>query len=288
MAKTALEEFDVIQGEVMNIPLSTEERLEYAERTRRVLEAFQAIAVKSLEMWQDLKYIKENRLYREDYNNFQDYCKNELGRDNSVVYRYIKDAQLKEELLMEASNDEERLSIMSLKEGNTRFIRKLPTEVQIPFWKIAYGVGITVLPKKEDGSIEPTTGFLVDVGDRMDEILSTGAVTLDGESIPIDKAKMAADTAGTDEETVKSALFALGVSESYFETLERQKDHIKEKSSKADIISIKGTVECRVDTNGSEYPVLVDSKGQEIDINDIVLAFNLRHVNLSLKSPIRD
>jgi hypothetical protein len=279
---------DVISGEVMNIPLSAEERLEYKERTRHILECFQSITVKSLEMWGDLKFIKEHRLYREDYNTFQDYCRDELGKDNSQVYRLIKDAELKEELLLEAGSDEERLSIMSLKEGNTRFLRKFPAEVQLPIWKIVFGVGITVLQKKEDGSIEPTTGFIESVCDNIDEIMTTGHVSLNGESIPLDKAKMAADAAGTDEETVKAALLTLGVSEDYFEKLERQKDHIKEKSAKADIVSIKGTIESRLDMNGSEYPVLVDSKGQEIDLNDIILSFNLRWVNLSVKAPIRD
>lgn len=281
-----IETEEIIVGEVTNIPLSTEERLEYNARIARILDGLQIIARTSLDVWRDLQVIKDGRLYREKHDTFNDFCKNELGKDNSLIYRYLKDAKLKEELLLNASSDIERLSIMSLKEGNMRYIRKLPTEVQVPYWKIAHGVGITVLPHKEDGSIEPTTGFLESVGDKMDEILATGAVTLDGESIPLNKAGMAADAAGTDEETVKAALFTLGVSEAYFEVLERQKDYIREKSMKADFATVKGTVETRVDVNGSEYPVIVDSHNNETDLNDLILSFNLRFVNLSLKSPL--
>lgn len=277
---------EIIVGEVTNIPLSEEERLEYNARIARILDGMQTIARTSLDVWRDLKVIKDGRLYREKYDTFNDFCRDELGKDNSLVYRYLKDAELKEEMLLEAGSDEERLSIMSLKEGNMRWLRKLPAEAQIPFWKVAHGVGITVLPHKEDGSIEPTTSFLEAVGDRIDEIVEQGGINIDGEFISLDKAGMAADAAGTDEETVKAALFALGVSEEYFEALERQKDHIRERSTKADNVTAKGTVETRVDVNGSEFPVVVDSKGNEIDICDLILSFNLRYVNISLKSPL--
>lgn len=276
----------VIDGIVMNAPLSDEERLEYNARIARILEGFQIIARASLEMWRDLKYIKDHRLYREKYDNFHDFCAKELGKDNSQVYRYLKDAEIKEELLLEAETDEERLSIMSLKESNTRFIRRLPEDVQLPLWKVAYGIGITVLPKKDDGSIEPTTGFFESVANRVDEIITEGGVNLDGEFISIDKVKIAADSAGTDEDTVKTALLSLGVSEEYLETLERQKDKIREKSMKVDYVPIKGIVETKIDINGSEYPVLIDSKGNEVDLNDLLLSFNNRFINLSIKSPI--
>jgi hypothetical protein len=277
---------DIIVGEVTNIPLSDEERLEYNARIARILDGFQQIARASLDMWRDLKYIKDHRLYREKYDTFHDFCAGELGKDNSQVYRYLKDAEIKEDLLLEASTDEERLSIMSLKESNTRFIRKLDQEVMLPFWKVAYGIGVTVLPHKEDGSVEPTTGFLESVANQMDEILDSGGVNLDGAFIPFDKAKTAAESAGTDEETVKQALLTLGVTEEYFEVLERQKDRIREKSIKTDYVPVKGIVETRVDINGSEFPVLIDAKGNEVDLVDLLLSFNQRFINLSIKSPM--
>lgn len=276
----------VIEGVVVNAPLTAEERLEYNARIARILDGFQKIARASLDMWRDLKYIKDHRLYREKFDTFHDFCAGELGKDNSQVYRYLKDAEIKEELLLEAATDEERLSIMSLKESNTRLFRKMPSEVQLPLWKIAYGIGITILPHKEDGSIEPTSGFIESVANQMDEILESGGVNLDGEFIPFDKAKTAAESAGTDEDTVKKALLTLGVTEEYFEVLERQKDKIREKSNKADYVPVKGIVETRIDVNGSEYPVLIDAKGNAIDLNDLLLSFNMRFINLSIKSPI--
>lgn len=284
----AIEKVEVFEGVVINAPLSDEERQEHETRVARLLEAFQYIAHKSLEMWQDLKWIKDNRTFRDKYETFNDFCKYELGKDNSQIYRYIKDAEFKESLLLEAKDDAERLSIMSLKESNTRYIRTLPTEAQIPMWKLAYGIGVNVLPKKDDGSIETTTGFLESVGEKVDEILASGGVNIDGEFIPLDSAKNAAFVAGVDEDTAKTVLLAAGVTEEYYEVLERQKQHIKEKSMKVDNAVLKGTIEMRTDTNGSDYPVLVDSKNNEVDMAEFLLAFNNRFVTVSIKAPIRE
>jgi hypothetical protein len=288
MKSTALETIEVHEGEVVNAPLSDEERAGHIERVERILTAFQYIAHKSLEVWSDLKWIKDNHTYREKYDTFNDFCRDELGKDNSQIYRYIKDAEFKEALLLEAVNDTERSSIMSLKESNTRFIRKLPLEVQIPFWKLTYGIGLNILPKKEDGSIEVTTGFLESVGGRLEEVMETGGINLDGEFVPLDRLQQAAEVAGTDEETAKAILLSLGVSEEYFELLERQKQHIQERSAKADVHSLKGTISTGEDVNGSSYPILIDSKGNEVDLSELLLAFNNRFIHLSIRAPIRD
>ncbi len=280
-------ETEIIEAEII-LPLTEEERLEYVTRTKRVLDNYQNIALYSLEVWKDLKYIKDNALYREEYTTFAMYCRHALAKDNSTVYRLLKDLEFKEQLLLEASTDEERLSIMSLKEGNTRFLRTMPEEARAAFWKIAFGLGTTVLPKKEDGSIEPTTAFLESVGENIDELITQGGIHLDGKFIELEGVHAAAKATGTDEDTVKMALLAMGVTENYFEQLQRQRERIKEKSMKADIVTLKGTVESKFDVNGSEYAVIVDSKGNETDINDIVLSFRNRFINLSLKSPLKD
>ncbi len=279
---------EAIQAEVMNAPLSDEERAEHSNRMMRILEGFQDIARTSLGIWGDLKWIKDNRTYREDYNTFNDFCRDGLGKDNSQIYRYIRDAEFKETLLLEAADDTERLSIMSMKESNTRFIRTLPEEVQTAFWKLAYGIGTKILPRKEDGSIETTTGFLESVGERVTEAIDQGGVNIDGEFISLDNVRQAAKDAGVDEMTAKTVLLSAGVSEEYFELLKRQEQHIREKSTKADVTSIKGTVEQRMDVNGSEYPIITDTKGNELDISELILSFNNRFIHLSIRAPIRD
>lgn len=284
----ALEVIEVIEGEITNTPLSDEERAEHAVRVAAINTAFQDIGYKSLEIWQNLKWIKDNRTYREEHDTFQDFCKNDLGKDNSQIYRYLKDAELKEKFLLEASTDAERLSIMSLKEGNTRFIRTLSPEIQLPFWKVAYGLGIGLLAKKDDDSIEHTTAFLESTAAKMNEILEQGGIHIDGQFVSVDSVVDSAKIDGVDEDTAKAILLRAGVSEEAYEALKRQADHIREKSAKADITTLKGTIESQLDSNGSEYPVLVDSKGNEYDLFEVLLSFNNRFVNISVKSPIRD
>jgi hypothetical protein len=286
---TALEAVTpAIEGEIVNAPLSEEERVGHTERVRRIQENFQQIAQISLDMWRDLSWIKENRTYRERYDTFDEFCKNELGKDNSQIYRYMKDAKFKEQLLLEAGTDEERASILNLKESNTRFLRTLDEDTQVAFWKLAYTIGDRgALPKKEDGSMDFSTAFLESVGEKTEEALTQGGVHLDGQFITFDNVSIAAEHAGVDEDTAKEILIAAGVSEEYVERLERQKDHIREKSAKADIIPLKGTIETRQDVNGSDYPVIIDSKGNETDLNELMLSFNNRWVALSVKAPIR-
>lgn len=288
MPEQGLEKVEVLDGEVMNAPLTDEERLEHQAKINQIHEAFQEIGYKSLEIWRNLKWIRDNRTYREDYETFNDFCQRELGKDNSQIYRYLKDAEFKEALLLEAGSDEERLSIMNLKEGNTRYIRTLPEEAQIPMWKIVYSMGVNILQKKDDGSIEPTTAFMESVGSKMNEILEIGGIHIDGEFVPLEQVQASAEIAGVDSETAKAILLNAGVKEEYFEILKRQEQHIREKSTKTDVTSIKGTVELRVDMNGSEYPVIIDTKGNELDLTQLLLSFNNRFVNLSVRSPIRD
>jgi hypothetical protein len=284
----ALEHVKIIQGEVTNIPLTDEERQEHQVRTARVLARFHKIHFESIEIWNDLKWIKDNRTYREKYDTFNDYCRDELGKDNSQIYRYIKDAEIKEKLLLAAGDDVERTSLLSLKESNTRFIRTLPEEVQLPIWKLAYGIGQSALPKKEDGSIEMTTSFLQSVANTTDEIIEYGGINIDGRFVPIDNLSEAAKIAGVGEHEAKAVLMAVGVSEDHYERIKRQEAHIKEKSMKADVITLKGTVRMVQDINGSEFPMILDSKGNEQDVAEIIGSFNNRFVHISLRSPIRE
>src|SRR5690606_22249330 len=121
--------------------LSAEESAEHTARVGRIQAKMLEVGQLSMDIWTDLKWIKDNRTYREEYPTFDDFCKTELGKDNSQIYRYLKDAELKERLLLEASSDEERLSIMGLKEYNTRYLRSLPEESVAPLWKVVYGLG---------------------------------------------------------------------------------------------------------------------------------------------------
>ncbi len=268
-------------------PLSEDEREEHLRRTKEIAASFQDVAKASLSIWGHLGWINQHRTYREDYSTFQDYCKTEFGKDNSQIYRHIKDAEFKEELLLQAEDDTERLSIMALKESNTRFMRGLPKEVQIPIWKLALGMGNQILPKKEDGSIEMTSAFLESVGDHVGELQESGGMTLDGQFIPVGAIQNAAEMAGVTEQTAQAVLAYVGVAEDYLESIKRQEQHIKERSAKADFVVVKGTVETKVDVNGSEYPIVVDSKGNEVDLNELALSFNHRFVTVSFKAPIR-
>lgn len=153
---------------------------------------------------------------------------------------------------------------------------------------MAYTIGNRgALPKKEDGSVEPTTAFLESVGEKIDEALTQGGISIDGSFVSFDNVAIAAEHAGVDEETAKEVLMAAGVSEEYIERLERQKEHIREKSTKADILPLKGTIGTRQDANGSDFPVIIDVKGNEQDLSEILLGFNNRFVHLSIKAPIR-
>jgi len=248
----------------------------------------QDIGRSSNELWEHIKWIRDHKTFRNKYKTFNEFCRYELSKDNSVIYRMIRDSEFKENLLLEAHSDEERSTILNLKEGNTRFLRTLPEESQIPFWQLAYSLGTCILPKKEDGSIEPTTAFLESVGERLDEIMQSGTVNIDGSPVPIGQLANLAEATGTNESTIKTILLSLGVSEEYFELLKRQEQHIKEKSMKADVISLKGTVELKIDINGSEYPIILDSKNNEVDVNEVLLSFAGRWVNFSLRVPLKD
>lgn len=284
----ALERVEILEGEVVNPPLTDELRAEHTIRVERININFQVISGKSLEIWNDLKWIRDNRTYLERHNNFPDFCRDELGKDNSQIYRYIKDAEFKEQLLLEAKNDEERASILNLKESNTRYLRTLPPDAQIPLWRLAYTLGQGSLSKKDDGSVEMTTAFLESVGERVGEALDQGGIHIDGEFIGFDAVSSAAQAGGVDPDTAKELLLAAGVSEEYFERLKRQEQHIRDKSQKNDVVTCKGTIEVRQDVNGSDYPVLIDVKGNETDMAELILAFNNRFVNISLRAPIRD
>lgn len=277
-----------IEVEIVNLPLTDEEREEHSIRIKRIQDGLQEIAYKSMSIWEDLQYIRAHRTYRETYDTWNDFCKRELGKDNSQIYRYLKDAKFKEELLLIAADDTERSSIMSLKESNTRWIRTLPEDVQVPLWKLAYGIGLVVLPKKEDGSIEPTTAYLNSVGERVNELAEKGGIHLEGEFIPVTKIQRAAQVNDLTEDDVKGVLLSVGVSEEYFEAIKRQEQHIREKSAKADFYVVKGTMENKVDVNGSDYPIIIDSKGNEIDLNELLLSFNNRFITLSVKAPLHD
>jgi hypothetical protein len=277
-----------IDGEIVNAPLTEEEKAEHDSRLARILSTFEEIGYKSLEIWRDLQWIKVNRTYRDQYDTWQEFCLAELGKDNSYIYRLLKDAEFKEMLLLEAATDEERLSIMSLKESNTRFIRGLPEDVQAAFWKLTYSLGSEMLSKKDNGAIEPTTSYMEALAENMNEILETGGLHIDGQFVSVDSVVASAKVEGVDEATAKAILLKAGVSEAAYEALCRQAEHIKEKSAKYDATTLKGNISTLVDVNGSSYPVLTDSKGNQYDMSDILLSFNNRFVTISIKSPIRD
>src|SRR5688572_25044621 len=105
MTTKALEVVEVIEAEIVdNTPLSPEEKAGHTERIQRIHTAMYEMSERSIEIWKDLQWIKDNRTYREEYDTFQDFCKSELGKDNSQIYRHIKDAELKEALLLNASS----------------------------------------------------------------------------------------------------------------------------------------------------------------------------------------
>lgn len=281
-------ELITFEEEDIDAPLTDEERYEHELRMSNILKNMSDIANISMTVWRDLQWIRENKTYRDKYLTFNEFCKGELGRDNSAIYRGLKDAEFKEQLLLDASSDAERASILSLREGNTRFIRTLPEEAQLPFWKLTFALGSEMLAKKEDGSIEPTTPYMEALASDMNEILEHGGLHINGEFVSVESVVSAAQIEGVDEASAKAILLRAGVSESAYEALQRQAQHIKEKSIKADVTHIKGYISTKVDTNGSSYPVLTDSRGNEYDLYDILLSFNNRFLSITLKSPIRD
>jgi hypothetical protein len=288
MPSEALELVEVHEGEVVNTPLTEEERAEHESRIARIHATFGEIGLKSLEIWRDLQWIKDNKTYREEYDDFNSFCLTELGRDNSTIYRQLKDAEFKEKLLLEAASDSERASILTLRESNTRFLRGLPEEVQTAFWKLSFALGSEMLAKKDNGAIEPSTSYFESLASNMNEILENGGLHIDGEFVSVDSVVESAKVEGVDEATAKAILLKAGVSEAAYEALQRQAQHIKERSIKADVTTLKGNINVRTDVNGSDYPVLVDSRGNELDLSEILLSFNTRFVALTLKSPIRD
>jgi hypothetical protein len=226
MADTA-EGLITFEEEDIDSPLTDEERQEHEARMHRISENMQNIANTSLEVWRDLQWIRENKTYRDKHLTFNDFCKEELGRDNSMIYRGLKDAEFKEQLLLEAGTDEERVSILGLREGNTRFMRTLPAESQLPFWKLTYALGSEMLSKKEDGSIEPSTPYMQSLAENMNEILETGGLHIDGKFVSVESVVDSAQIEGVDEASAKAILLRAGVSESAYEALQRQAQHIK-------------------------------------------------------------
>lgn len=276
----------IVHEAVVELPMTELEIAEHNKYVDAINQGMQDIARTSLEVWNAVQWINEHRSYRYKYDTFNDFCKIELGKDNSQIYRHLKDAKFKEQLLLVSGSDEEKSSIMALKESNTRFIRELPEDVWTPFWKLTYVIGSKILPKKEDGSVELTTSFLQTVGGKIDDIMHKGGIDIDGQFISINKMEEAADIAGCDADTAKAVLMAVGVSEEVYESLKRQEQHIKERSIKADYIPLRGTISHKVDVNGSDYPVLVDSKGNTYDLVDLLLSFRERFVQLSIRAPI--
>ena len=76
------------------MPLTTEEKtaLSYHENIiEKGLETF-------IEVGQSLQYIRDNRLYRKDFNNFADYLKEKWGRNRQWAYQLISSVDVIETL----------------------------------------------------------------------------------------------------------------------------------------------------------------------------------------------
>lgn len=267
--------------------LTQEEQTIYSNIKQQLKAANQKIHQAYIEMWECVDFIRTNRLYREEYKSFDEFCQVELGADNSQVFRNLRDVSFKRGILKGDVDEQEKTSLLNLKESNTRFIRKLPEEVQESFWKVAYGIGLSVLPKKEDGSIEMTTSFLENVATGIDELNTQQGITINGEFVPVEAIEDSAEMHGVPEETAKKLFLSAYVEEGYIETVKRQRQHIKDKVSSADYIYLNGTVKVEI-VDGSIQPMLIDKDGFRHSIIEILKAYSDKEVSISLKSFIRD
>jgi hypothetical protein len=267
--------------------LSEEELIQYKQIKSKLKTISQTVHQAYLEMWECVDTIREQRLYREEYKSFDEFCQQELGADNSQVFRNLRDVSFKRGILNNGVDDVERESLLNLKESNTRFIRRLPANVQESFWKVAYGIGLSVLPKREDGSIEMTTSFLENVASGIDELNTQQGITINGEFVPVEAIQESAEIYGVPEETAKKLFLGAYVEEGYIENVKRQRQHIKDKVTQTDYIYITGKVKLEI-IDGKITPIIVDREGVKHFIEEIIKPYSEKEIVLSVKSFVRD
>lgn len=188
-------------------PLSSTEQFE--------LHAHEQVIEQSLNAFKEvgaaLVAIRDKRLYRAEYDTFEDYFQKRWGLGKSHAYR-----------LMEASDVVARLSPIGDKlpenEAQARELAKLDNVDQVLAWK-------TIIETAPGGKI--TAGHVAAVADTLRELRETGALDLAGEVVM----------------SASDAIQAKLTDETY-ERMQRQKEHIAESQNrKAHVANNSGEYE---------------------------------------------
>lgn len=166
-------------------PLSSHEQTE--------LSRLESVISAGIQTWyavgEALLSIRDERLYRQDYATFEDYCRNRWHMASSRAYQLISGASIRSSL----STIVDTLPLQS--ESHARALAPLSEDEQALVWRV---VSETAPNNK------PTAAHIKSVVTVLKEITHTGAIDNgDGEDIPIERATMEHVKAAISEETIE-------------------------------------------------------------------------------------
>ena len=109
-------------------PLSDEDRTELDILQHQIDESKEAF----LQMVRAMKVIHEKRLYREQFDTFEDYCRVTLGMDKRYAYYHINAARVIESL--QEQQGEHSVHILPTSESQVRCLKQFNSEQQRKLW----------------------------------------------------------------------------------------------------------------------------------------------------------
>lgn len=133
--------------------LTAAEREELARHDKAIKAGKRAL----LAMGRALRAIRDSRLYRESYDSFEKYCRNEHGLERSRVYHLIEYADTVDSI--DAPNSYAPPAVPS--EAAARVLKKVPEEKRAEVWQQA----VETAPQKQNGQPRITAGHVAAVAD---------------------------------------------------------------------------------------------------------------------------
>ncbi|WP_051470186.1 hypothetical protein [Fischerella sp. PCC 9605] len=116
----------IVEAEVVDTPLSAEERERLLALEREVVESFLTAA-------RALREIRDRRLYRESYPNFEEYCEARFGYGKRLAYYYIDAANVADNL----EGSEQIVHVLPTSESQVRPLKGLAPDAQRLVWSKA-------------------------------------------------------------------------------------------------------------------------------------------------------
>lgn len=112
-----------VEAEVVDAPLSEEEREQLLALEREVVDSFLSAA-------RALREIRDRRLYRESHQNFEAYCEARFGYGKRLAYYYIDAANVADNL----EKSEQIVHVLPTSESQVRPLKGLEPDVQRLVW----------------------------------------------------------------------------------------------------------------------------------------------------------